>query len=84
MNYWLSKFIYDMRKAAVRDAFRADPAAVVDRYPLAPDVRAAVLAGDVATLLPLVNPYLLRFYFAYRGMSDDEFIATVRACAAAR
>ena len=33
--------------------YRADRAAVLDRYPLKPDVRAAVLANDVAALAPL-------------------------------
>ena len=34
------------------------------RYRLKPEVRAAVLADDVAVLARLVNPYLLRYYFS--------------------
>ena len=34
---------------------------------------------DVATLAPLVNAYLLRFYFQIRGMPEPEFIARLHA-----
>jgi hypothetical protein len=33
----------------------------------------AALEGDM--------PFLLRFFFDYRGMSDAEFISIVRGCA---
>ena len=59
-------------------AFRADRAAVLDRYALAPEIRAAVLADDVGTLAPLVNPYLLRYYCTASGMAEDVFLAKIR------
>ena len=34
---------------------------------------------DVAVLSPLVNAYLLRFYFQVRGMPQDEFMARLHA-----
>ena len=81
MDYWLSKLIYDLKDADLRAQFASDPDAVLARYPLRPDVRKAALEGDIPFLLPLVNAYLLRFFFGYRGMSDAEFISTVRGCA---
>ena len=81
MDYWLSKLIYDLGDRELQKQFREAPEAVLARYPLKPDVRQAALDGDVSFLQPLVNAYLLRFYFAYRGMSDAEFIAAVRDCA---
>jgi hypothetical protein len=81
MDYWLSKLMYDLRDPALCAQFRREPEAVIDRYPLAPHVRRAALIGDVRVLQPLVNAYLLRFFFAYRGMGDDAFISAVRDCA---
>ncbi len=81
MDYWLSKFMFDLKDPELLAEFRCDPEGVIDRYPLRPEIRRAALDGDVPTLLPLVNAYLLRFYFAYRGMKDDEFVPLVRAIA---
>jgi hypothetical protein len=80
VDYWLSKFIYDLQDAELRGRFREDPESVIAQYPLTPEVRQAALDGDIPVLQPLVNAYLLRFYFGYRGMGDAEFIAAVRDC----
>jgi hypothetical protein len=81
VDYWLSKLMYDLQDPELRRRFREDPEAVIARYPLKPDVRRAALDGDIPFLQPLVNAYLLRFYFGYRGMGDAEFISAVRECA---
>lgn len=45
--------------AALRAEFDADPAAVLDRYPLAPEERAAIDAADFRALYDLgLHPYL--------------------------
>ena len=44
-----------------------------------PDIRQALLDDDVAAMSPLVNAYLLRFYFQVRGMPQDEFMARLHA-----
>lgn len=80
-DYWLSKLFFDLKDPALAAEFRADRAAVMDRYPLAPDARAAVLADDVAWLGCRVNAYLLRFYFGFLGWDDARFIARLRAAA---
>ena len=81
-DYWLSKLCFDLQEPARVAEYRRDRGAVLDRYPLKPEVRAAVLADDVAALARLTNPYLLRYYFAAAGMPDGEFIARLRAGAA--
>jgi hypothetical protein len=81
VDYWLSKLMYDLQDPELRRRFREDPEAVIARYPLKADVRRAALDGDIPFLQPLVNAYLLRFYFGYRGMGDAEFISAVRDCA---
>jgi hypothetical protein len=78
-DYWLSKLFFDLQTPSEAAAYRADREAVLARYPLKPEVRAAVEANDVAALAPLVNPYLLRFYFLAAGMSEDEFLKRIRA-----
>lgn len=77
-DYWLSKLFWDLQQPAAQAEYRADRIPVLDRYPLKPEVRAAVMADDVAILSRLSNPYLLRFYFFAIGMKDDEFIARLR------
>ena len=39
-----------------------------------PKLRDALLADDLATIAPHVNAYLLRFYYAIRGVKDADFI----------
>jgi hypothetical protein len=80
VDYWLSKLMYDLQDVELRKQFREDPESVLARYPLKPDVRQATLDGNIPFLQPLVNAYLLRFFFGYRGMGDDEFMSAVRGC----
>ena len=81
-DYWLSKLFFDLQTPAVAAEFRADRGAVLARYPLKPEVRAAVEADDVAALSRLVNPYLLRFYFLVAGMPEDDFLRRIRTTGA--
>jgi hypothetical protein len=79
-DYWLSKLFFDLQhdpKLAIE--FRANMSTVLNRYPIKPDVRKALFDDDVAKLAPLVNAYLLRFYFQIRGMPETEFISKLHA-----
>jgi hypothetical protein len=79
-DYWLSKLFFDLQQDPKLAAeFRADMAAVIDRYEIKPEIRKALLADDVGTIAPLVNAYLLRFYFQVRGMPEGEFISRLHA-----
>ena len=79
-NYWLSKLFFDLQHdAGLAASYRADMTAVIDRYEIEPDIRRALLEDDVGTLAPLVNAYLLRFYFQIRGMPESEFISRLHA-----
>ena len=77
-DYWLSKLFFDLQVPAVAIEYRADRDRVLDRYPLKPEVRLAVVHEDVAALAPLVNPYLLRFYFVAIGKSEAWFLERIR------
>ena len=83
-DYWLSKLFFDLQSSpALGDEYRASRRKILDRYPLKPEVRAAVERDDVAFLAPRVNPYLLRFYFVVAGMPEAEFLRKVRTAGAA-
>ena len=73
-DYWLNKLFYDIQQPAVAADYKKDRDAVLARYPMAPELRRALLADDIATIAPHVNAYLLRFYYAICGMKDAEFI----------
>jgi len=81
-DYWLSKLFFDLQDPAVASEYRVDRKQLLDRYPLQPEVRAAVEADDVAYLSRLVNPYLLRFYFLMAGMPEDDFLRRIRSTGA--
>jgi len=82
-DYWLSKLFFDLQSPPLADEYRADRGKVLGRYPLKPEVRAAVEADDVAALSRLVNPYLLRFYFLMAGMPEEDFLRRIRSTATA-
>lgn len=77
-DYYLSKLFFDLQTPSAATEYRAARDAVLARYPLKPAVRAAVEADDVAALAPLVNAYLLRFYFLVTGMPEEEFLQKIR------
>jgi hypothetical protein len=79
-DYWVSKLFFDLlHDPKLAAEYRADMTAVIDRYEIKPEFRRALLADDVGPLAPLVNAYLLRFYFQIRGMPEAEFIARLHA-----
>jgi hypothetical protein len=83
-DYWLSKLFFDLQHDAQLAAdYRTDMAGVIGRYDIKPEVRKALLTDDVGAISPLVNAYLLRFYFQIRGMPEAEFITRLHAIKAA-
>jgi hypothetical protein len=79
-DYWVSKLFFDLQHDPKLAAeFRTNMPAVIDRYEIKSVVRKALLEDDVGAIAPLVNAYLLRFYFQIRGMPESEFIARLHA-----
>ena len=78
-DYWLNKLFFDIQQPAVSAEYKKDREAVLARYPMAPELRKALLADDIETIAPHANAYLLRFYFQVRGMPQDEFMARLHA-----
>jgi hypothetical protein len=79
-DYWVSKLFFDLQHDPKLAAeYRIDMSAVIGRYEIKPELRKALLEDDVGMIAPLVNAYLLRFYFQIRGMPEAEFIARLHA-----
>ena len=78
-DYWLSKLFYDLQSPEATKRWRADRTAILDGYPLSPEMRRAVLEDDIGAMAPHVNAYLLRFYCLVCDMDDTDFIARLRA-----
>jgi hypothetical protein len=83
-DYWLNKLFFDLTRSSLGAIYKADRVPVLDRYPLKPEVRRALLADDLAFIArgELANPYLLRYYFQLLGYDDDAVIAKLHAAAA--
>ena len=78
-DYWLSKLLFELQSTPPLMAeYKQDRKAVMARYRLSAEARAALLADDVSFIAPRVNPYLLRFYFSSTGMKDADLIAKLR------
>lgn len=78
-DYWLSKLMFDLQSPDKLARWKSDCDAMLDDYPLRPEIRQAVLDTDVAALAPRVNAYLLRFYLSATGMNDVELMARLHA-----
>jgi Aromatic-ring-opening dioxygenase LigAB, LigA subunit len=73
-----------LRDHAFRAAMKADPAAAIARYDLTDQERAALLAGDVATLYRLgVNAFLMGYLprFEVCGLNLPIYNERIRSCA---
>lgn len=77
-DYWLSKLFFDLQDPAAAAEFRAHRESVLGRYPIAGEVKQAVLANDVTYLAQRTNPYLLRYFFFAAGMPEEEFRSRLR------
>ena len=73
-DYWVNKLIFDLQGPTGKDRWTNHRAEVIDAYPIPPDIRKALLEDDIETLLPLVNPYLMRFYLLISGYDDAASI----------
>ncbi|OGA92601.1 MAG: hypothetical protein A3G27_11020 [Betaproteobacteria bacterium RIFCSPLOWO2_12_FULL_66_14] len=76
-DYWVSKLFFDMQQPQAAEEYRANRDKVLDRYPLKPEMRQAIVSDDVATLAKVVNPYLLRFFYVAIGKPESWFLERI-------
>ena len=77
-DYGMSKLFFDLQSPALAAEYRANPEAVMARYPLSDEVKQALKANRASFLAERTNAYLLRYYFFATGMKDEEFIRRLR------
>tara|TARA_Y100000766_G_C18596722_1_gene454588 strand:+ start:69 stop:347 length:279 start_codon:yes stop_codon:yes gene_type:complete len=76
-NYWLNKLIFDLQGPDGKDQWTNHREEVIGKYDLSLDVQTALMENDIGTILPLVNPYLMRFFLLMLGYDDDQSIAAL-------
>ena len=76
-NYWLNKLIFDLQGPDGKDRWTNHREDVIQGYDLSPEIRVALMEDDIGALLPLVNPYLMRFFLLMLGYDDDQSISVL-------
>ena len=78
--YQLQKFLYDInRDVRVQQEFRGDRGAVLGRYELTDEERAALERGDIGLTYVLgANGQLLMHFAAYLGMPWPAYLQAMR------
>ena len=76
-DYWLNKLIFELQGPDGKDQWTNHRPEVIAKYELSPEIRTALMKDDIGTLLPLVNPYLMRFFLLMLGHDDNQSIAVL-------
>ncbi|MBT3435800.1 MAG: hypothetical protein HOC91_00195 [Nitrospinaceae bacterium] len=78
LHYQLNKLVHEIQFPDKRALFDQDPEAFIETFNLSAKELSAVKDGDVRALWNMgVNPYLLRVYQIWKGISDDEYRAAL-------
>ena len=79
--YWIDRVLYDVQHdEAARDRFKDDPVAYVEKLPLSAERKAALATNAFGPLyLAGANPYLLRAHCLAMGVTEDAYLAQMRA-----
>ena len=78
-DYWATKLIFDLQGPDGKDLWTNHRAEFLARYPVSDELRQAFLDDDIETLLPVVNPYLMRFFLLMLGYDDEKSISVLEA-----
>ncbi|MEE2997800.1 MAG: hypothetical protein VX700_11730 [Pseudomonadota bacterium] len=76
-DYWLNKLIFELQGPDGREQWTNRREEVIAKYDLSLDIRTALIENDIGTLLPHVNPYLMRFFLLMLGYDDDQSISVL-------
>ena len=80
-DYWMNKMFFDLQGPGGKERWRNERQAVLDDYPLKPELRQALIEDDFAVIHPAANPYLLRFHLLISGYDDAQSIALLKGLA---
>jgi len=51
----------------------------IARYPVPPKIEQALLNDDIGVLIPVINPYLMRFFLLMLGYDDAKSIEVLES-----
>ena len=80
-DYWLNKMFFDLQGPGGKERWRDNRLAVLDKYPLEPELRQALIDDDFAVIQRAANPYLLRFHLLISGYDDAKSMALLHGLA---
>ncbi len=78
--YALQKLLYTLnREPTLQDAFKTDPAPVLDRFDLNEEERGALLSRDIGLIFVLgVNGQILMHFAAFCGLPWVDYLEAMR------
>jgi len=78
-DYWANKLVFELQGPDGKDLWTNHRAEVIARYPLSPEIEQAFLNDDIGTLIPVINPYLMRFFLLMLGYDDAKSIEVLES-----
>ena len=78
-DYWANKLVFDLQGPDGRDQWTNHRAEFLSRYALTPKIEQAFINDDIGTLIPVINPYLMRFFLLMLGYDDSKSIAVLES-----
>ena len=78
-DYWANKLVFDLQGPDGKDQWTNHRAEVISRYALTPEIEQAFINDDIGALIPVINPYLMRFFLLMLGYDDAKSIAVLKS-----
>ena len=78
-DYWANKLVFELQGPDGKDLWTNHRAEVLSRYPLSPEIKKAFENDDIGTLIPVINPYLMRFFLLMLGYDDAKSIEVLES-----
>ncbi len=78
-DYWTNKLVFDLQGPHGKDQWTNHRAEVIARYPVPTKIEQALLNDDIGVLIPVINPYLMRFFLLMLGYDDAKSIEVLES-----
>ena len=78
-DYWANKLVFELQGPDGKDQWTNHRAEVLSRYPLSPEIEQAFVNDDIGVLIPVINPYLMRFFLLMLGYDDAKSIEVLES-----
>jgi hypothetical protein len=76
-DYWANKLIFDLQGPDGKEQWANHRAEFLSAYPVSEKLCKAFMDDDIGTLIPVINPYLMRFFLIVLGYDDAKSIAVL-------